>query len=243
MKIVGFGDSFILGVTPNHTEWPHTYQGLVSEKLNADVEFRGQPGTGPWSAFFDFLEYQKPIDVAIFAWSEPSRLYHPVVKPLNVASVRYDIKNYDHPHYDVIEAADLYYGCLMDHRKKNYELTALMNLIDTMSLDFPNTKFVHLHCFGKDEPGEWWGDTYETIKQDKLKYHHIFKNGIQIHPPLMYMSVKHEWMGKDKLFIENRQCHLSLDMHKLLADAIVESIQNYVPNKIINIDLSPYDKK
>jgi hypothetical protein len=32
-------------------------------------------------------------------------------------------------------------------------------------------------------------------------------------------------------------------MHKLLADALVDGIQNYVPGKIINIDLSSFDKK
>jgi hypothetical protein len=247
MKIVGFGDSFILGITPNHKEWPETYQGMISQKLNADVEFRGQPGTGPWSAYFDFLDYKEHIDVAIFAWSEPGRMYHPVVKPLNFATVRNDIHNKNHPHYDVIKAADLYYQHLMNNNKKNHELKALMTLVDTLSLEYPNTKFIHLPCFTWDKDDEWWGDIYEHTNQDQLNYHHTFKNGIQIHPALMYMSIKHEWVGREgshtKLNQETRQCHLSVPVHKLLADAIVDGIQNYVPGNIINIDLSPFDKR
>jgi hypothetical protein len=253
MNIVGFGDSFILGLknTPKlewlypRSNWKHDshpwhrcYQGMLGDHYKCIPEFRGLEGSGPWNAFFDFLEYQKTntkkIDVVIMAWSESQRLYHPVVKPINTVLVERNRKKESEPFREIYQAAYEYYAHLMDTTKQNYELSGLMAMFDMMTQQYPGTKFINLHCFSWLDQNEWW-NKYDKIGPTQLRYHHTFKHCSEIRPCLMYVSRRDGWPGDHFLHQETRECHLTVPMHRLLTDAIIDAIDNYEPGRIVDI--------
>lgn len=243
MKIVGFGDSFILGLAPKHSKLSLAYQGMIGEHyrwctapLECHPEFRGVSGTGPWSMFFDFLNYpdKEKIDVVIFAWSEISRLYHKKYHICN--SVVSSTKNHEDDEYmDAVEASGKYYQYLFDHNQKNHELSALMMLVDEMSRSYPNTKFIHLPCFSKYDTSTHWDPLYDKIKPNQIDYYHRFKHGAEVRPCLMYLSKKDGW--PDDLSKDTRECHMTPKMNRLLADAIIDCIEDYHPGKLVEIDI------
>lgn len=244
-KIMGFGDSFIQGIVKATSDspdepWYKAYQGMIGDHFNCYPEFRGVPGTGPWSMFFDFLNFQdkENVEVAIIAWSEINRLYHPVYQPINRHLV--DDKDYAHKlsyeEKEVITAANYYYKELYDGHQKSYEMKALMALFDNMALEYKDIKFIHLPCFSWETPTEWWGETYKKKKISDLRYYHDFKNGMEIRPALMYLSMNDGW--PDDLSNDPRECHLTPRVNRLLADSIIYCIENYQPGKLIEMDVS-----
>lgn len=253
MKIVGFGDSFIMDKRPCWApEFNNTYQGILSQHYDCQPwfnpllneyerkpEFRGVPGTGPWSAFFDWLDYpdKENIDVVIFAWSECVRLYHNTVYPLNTASVLQNAidSEYKKQHKEVFTAAEHYYKHLLDERKANYEMSGLLALVDNMTKNYPKTKFINMFCFTEHDTTGWWGNTYKTAKPEDLKYNYDFNNSVQIRPALMYLSMKEEW--PDHHTMEKRHCHLSKNMHRLVGEALIDAIDGYRLGRTVNIKI------
>jgi hypothetical protein len=245
MNIVGFGDSFILGITPattNHPDepWYKAYQGMVGNHYKTVPEFRGFSGTGPWNMFFDFLNYphKDKIDVAIFAWSEISRIYHPLFKPINThtANDKEKFEKLSEHEQLVVMSAKHFYENLWVVEKMNYEMKALMQMFDHMSQEYKHIKFIHLPCFSLTEDHEWWGNVYPKQNASQLKYYHDFKYGMEIRPALMWMSMNDEWpkdISKDR-----RECHMTPRVNRLLADAIIKCIDNYQPGKLIELDCS-----
>lgn len=236
MKIVGFGDSFIMSTPDQDPTYPNTYGRIISKHFNTDVEMRGVAGSGPWNMFYDFINYKGHIDVALIQWSEICRLYHPKINTLNTAAVENAKKEKDPYIEKVLSAAKDYYEYIYDHDQKNWEMKALMCMFDDLSCKYPNTKFIHLPGFSMYSEKHWWGTLYDQIGPDQLEYYYDFKNGMQIHPAMMYMSKKDEW--PNDITKETRQCHLSLRMHSLFANAIIQAINTYQTGKIINIDLA-----
>jgi hypothetical protein len=240
MKILGFGDSFILNIVPENDKWLSCYQGMISNHFNTIAEFRGIPGTGPWNMFFDWKNYvDKNIDICIFAWSEIVRLYHSYVVPICPATALHGqgvSKETPENHLRVINAAKEYYMYLMDHDQKNYELTALMHMVDEMTKEYPNTKFIHMPCFSKHDIKTHWAKEYPHQKPEEIEYFYRFKNGAEIRPALMYLSMKEEW--PTNLAHDKRECHMSTRMNRLVADAIIECIEDYYPGKLVEMDLN-----
>jgi hypothetical protein len=223
MKILGFGDSFMLG-NRNRSN----YMSILSERINSQYEMYGDAGCGPWSAFFRFLDYpdKDSIDVVIFAWSEYTRLYHRDNHPLNYTTgLHKKSKPSNSAMYEEIyEAAHQYYKHLFDYRKLEYEGKALFHMIDDMATEYPNIKFVHMHCFAHQTFGinkNW--DLYKKDTYDHLEYLYKFKNGINIQPALCWLSFNDE-MVDDFANDTNRSCHLSQKMHNILSDTLYTAI-------------------
>jgi hypothetical protein len=247
MNIVGFGDSFILGLADTRSgvdytgniAWNNCYQGMIGDHFKCIPEFKGFPGSGPWAMFFDFLRYDKKdeIDVVIMAWSEIARLYHPKLRSGNVTL--WDKERMNSLTDDekiILNAAKGYMYNLGDEEKLNYEMRALMMMVDDMTKQYPHIKFIHLPCFTWLEQGQWWGRDYHTTDHTELRYHHDFKNGMEIRPALMYMSMLDDW--PDDLSNDRRECHMTPRVNRLLADSIIHCIENYEPGKLIEMDIS-----
>jgi hypothetical protein len=236
MKIVGFGDSFIMqNFSYDKEELRQLYLNLVGEELNATVEWLGVSGTGPWDAFFKFMDYPEKdkIDVAVFAWSEANRLYHPTVKPLNYASVMNSLENPGVSKRKTWIAAQQYYEYLHDTRKADYEVKALYTMFDEMSKLYPNTKFIHMWAYPMhDIKAE---DQFARYKHpDKFEYHYTWKNGVEIRPALIHHSVMDEW--PDNIHEETRSNHLTFRMHRLVANALLQAIKKYNVGEIVEIE-------
>jgi len=228
MNIVGFGDSFI---SKNHDL--QGYLNRVGRHFKTDnVKWHGFPGTCSWDAFFQFKDYPDPVDVAVFAWSEPSRLFHRVVRGICPGSASQPIDKND-PNREVWEAANLYYKYIYDYQKIEYEAMAFYQWFDTWSTRFSNTKFIHMWSFAKNksEYNDPWRQ-YRESTQD-LEYHHTWKNGVEIRPALMYLSMKEGWPKDNDLSKETRVNHLTATYHIMLATRIIEAIEHYKPGTII----------
>jgi hypothetical protein len=240
MNICGFGDSFMDLPRDNNVK-NLTYLKQVADKFNATFEPYGEPGTGPWSAFFNFQKYKNKenIDVAIFAWSEHNRLYHPIVRPINFTSVHNPKVHSMYPKeidYDVWEAAKQYYRYIYDDTKSKYEAIGLYHLMDHLSLDYPHIKFIHMFCYALHNSDQIYLDIYnDPDVPNNLKYPYLFKNGVNIRPALMYMSYLDEW--PDDLYYETRDCHLSQKMHNVLTETLYTAITNANIGDIVNVNI------
>lgn len=236
MKIVGFGDSFITGPPFEVKELQHTYQSILGNRYNTYPEFRGIGGTGPWHAFFDFLNYfekcKDHVDVVLMAWSEANRLYKPLLSQENAELAARASNRSDITYKDVFLAVEKYSYFIFDTNKHNYELRALMTMFDDVVREYPKTKFINLHSFSWLDKNQSWKD-FEDY--NKLKYHYTFKNSMEIRPCLMYLSRQDGWPGDDNMHLEKRDCHLSPKKHQIVAEAIIQAIENYNPGNIVNI--------
>ncbi len=232
MKIVGFGDSFIVrgdGILK-------TYLDKAAEKLNATVDYMGESGTGPWKALINFYNYpnKKDVDVVVFAWSDKARLYHPSVKPICPTTVDDpDLVEGYQQNKSVWKAAKQYYSYLYDDQKTTFEIKGMCHLIDEMSLNYPNIKFIHMFCYADNRtPGY---SMYEKNNVHKLEYIYTFKNGINVRPALMTLSYNDQWPADFRK--EKRACHMTDKMHDVLSESIYKAITNYNPGEIINTKL------
>lgn len=223
MNIVGFGDSFITGVGDNNT-----YLGILKNYFNAQVITKGIPGTGPWEAFFQFKKYTGPMDVAIFAWSEPHRLYHSRLKPVDWHNINRETPGYND---EVKMAAEKYYQFIYDQEKAEHEAEALYHWFDEYSKRF-NVKFIHLWSFAKN-PEAVPPEEFYNQHPGGISYHHRFNNGVEIRPALMKFSVEEEWPGMGNIRQETRPHHMGPHSHHKLSKLIIDAIENYEPGRLI----------
>lgn len=220
MKIVGFGDSFITYCN----SW-YGYTNLIANRFDAEFISFGLEGSGAWDAYFQLENYLKnnpAPDVILFAWSTSGRLYHHKVRNLCHNSVMLNTYESSDPEVlSVVQAAKAYYENLYSANKSNAEHTCLYYWIDKELVPkYPNTKFIHMWGFPKNYCD--WGDT------NQMEYLHTFTTAVEIRPALIHLSYLDEW--PDDLANESRGNHLSPKMHKILADNIIEAIENYEPS-------------
>jgi len=245
MKIVAFGDSFQQGVEKLIDYSLDCYEGLLLNHYKADVEFHGEPGSGPWNAFFKCKTYLEETevmpDVVLFGWSEASRLlYHPDHPCLNAPTAKQKMQE-DILDADLYKTAFYYGKYLATHKKENHELRALMMYFDRFVLKYPKIKFINIHNFSLLQQYEFW-DKFDKIGPKQLQYHYKFKNSAEVRPALMWMSRRHGWPGDKNMHLETRTCHLTIAMHILLAEVIIQCIDNYSPGLVVEIEPYKMDK-
>jgi len=240
MNIAGFGDSFIQPLFYRDDVLYHDYAYIhkVAEYYNTkNFKAFGYAGSGSWDAFFEFEKQEKiarengkPFDVVIFAWSNDSRLYHPIVRDICFSNV--------YSHYDskqpLWQAARMYYEHLYDYNKIKYEMKAFFYWLDDhLKETYPNIKFIHLNGFPPYEMGQSIEIYYDYIKtnSDSIKYYTTWKNSVEIRPSLIYFSLMDDWPGD--LSKEHRFQHLTPKMHSVVANLIIKAIDTYSPGNII----------
>lgn len=229
MRIVGFGDSFIVD-----NELDYTYTSLIQQHFQADCAWYGHSGSGAWDAFFNFLDRREECDVVIFAWSAEHRTYHPDYHDICPSII--DERLGTDP---VWEAAKQYYTYLYDCRKAYYEHVALYRFIDDYLHDnYPDTKVIHMWGFPGGNQYTKEGQLinhqpYEWNEADKFSYLYRFKHGVEIRPALINLSYREEWPGD--LRYETRPHHLSNNMHSYLSKYVIDAIENYSPGRLIDI--------
>jgi hypothetical protein len=225
MKIIGFGDSFIM---PYVNEY--AYPNRVAKYFGGTATTYGYPGSGTWDAFYQFKKIKIDADVVMFAWSGSNRLYNPDVRNICYGSSlrQRDMTN------PIWEAAYWYYKYLHNFEKTNQELVCFYYWFDGWLLEnYPNTKFIHMWSF----PEKADGDYYPTIKSNinKLSYYHRWKNSVEIRPTLLHFSMLDGWPEDNNTWADNRLHHMTPPNHTLLAEIIIRAIENYEPGKIFGL--------
>jgi hypothetical protein len=75
-------------------------------------------------------------------------------------------------------------------------------------------------------------DNYKAKTTDNLQYLYDFKNGVNIRPALMYLSVQDQMV--EDLSKETRSCHLSPYMHQLVLQTLYKAITESKNGDIIH---------
>jgi hypothetical protein len=229
MLIAGFGDSFIVPAisTPWLPNVDFTYTEILQKHYAADCHWNGYAGSGSWDAFFQALKYKEQPDVIIFAWSNSHRLYHPEVRNICGTAASQN-RNSDDP---IWQAVNMYYQHLDHYHKMHYEYVAFNYWVDNWVYDnFPNSKIIHMWSFPKVENERI---VYGWDEPEKFNYYHRFKHGVEIRPALINLSYADGWPGD--LSKEDRIHHLTPAMHRVLADHLIDAIENYEDGRLINI--------
>jgi hypothetical protein len=226
MKIAGFGDSFI---TPN--ELPYSYTNIIAGYFNTTFEHYGKEGSGAWDAYFQLEQYLKDnpaADVILFVWSSSARLYHPKISNIcyNTALAN-PIEPTSPAFKPIMDAAKTYYEHLHVPIKADMEHYCLYYWIDTVLVPkYPNTKFIHMRSFPNN--------SCDFGKPKDMEYLYEFTTAVEIRPALIHLSYLDEW--PEDLSKETRCHHMTPKMHKVLADNIIHTIEDYKPG-LLNIKL------
>ena len=222
MKIAGFGDSFI---TPS--KLPYSYTNIVAAYFNTTFKHYGKEGSGAWDAFFQFKKTDV-ADVVLFAWSCSVRLYHSEYTAICPSSATLN----KHSNDPIWKAAEMYYAYLFEGEKAIYEHTAFYYWLDNwLKETYPNTKFIHMWGFPSAASAATASSDWS--KPENFQYYHQWKTGVEIRPALIHLSYLDEW--PEDLNKEIRLHHMTPKMHQVLANYVIDAIENYEPGRQINM--------
>ena len=230
VKLVCFGDSFADGKNDD------TWISRLAIQNNWDRECFGLGGTGPIYAiekFFEYVQSGQDFDIAIFCWSEPSRLHHPKVRDLNTHTSQYIPKNKTKDEIAVYEASGQYLKHFYRRDIGQLQLSGVLRWFDNyLKENFSDKLFFHFQCFNsslKWMPGDEENFSPKDVKNWFLL--HLFESGITAYPPLLYLSIN------DLNFVEfgdeydtGRHGHLGAEQHILLAKLLSDYITDISRN-------------
>ena len=182
-----FGDSFCANKNNplNIFSKTNTYTSMLADHLKSRIVNLGVGGSSIADTILlqltPFIKSNTVPDICVFVWTNPGRLFNRTFRNLNHASVL-DATSSD----PIWKAAKDYYGHLYDHELIELEYIALLEYIDNNILSsLPSTtKIIHLWAFGKFKDF-----TEEFLSIDHIDYHYKWKNGIEIRPALISVSL------------------------------------------------------
>ena len=184
MTIGFFGDSFCADVQSG------TYLQLLATHYGADVVHVGYGGSSIWDVLLlqidPFIKKNNIPDICVFVWTEPTRLFHQVLRNITTLSAVTGAWRSTEKSYEIIyDAARDYYLHLQNTELDQYRFTAALHYFDTVILPtFPNnTKIVHLWSFG--------------VEQGICHPFHTWKNGVEIHPSFTSIIERNGVMPKE----------------------------------------------
>lgn len=233
MKTIGFfGDSFCCIESNKHSETNNyeTYIRLIKKHYNCEIVNLGIAGSGVWDLYLNqikpFIESNTIPDVSVFIYSVPGRLFNREVRNLNkpYLSIR-EITEHSLPHW---EAAKLYYEYLYDEEKEVTEWIAILQYLNNnVFTNWPkDKKIIHMWATAGYNYYNTSNNSDEYIIDD-IQYAVDWNSGVEVRPPLMYLSKVHIW---PTLEIPN---HLgNKENNEALAKIIIDIIDNYKPNTI-----------
>ena len=244
MKIGFFGDSFC-----NHESTAHsdkngyeTYIRQVKNHYNADIINTGHGGSSIWDLYLlqlkPLIDKNEIPDVTVCVWTSYGRLFHRVTRGIHYSA---GLEGYNHKkaeHFkkllpelatnffkkEVWDAAQAFYLNLYDTEKEELEHVSFIQYLDNnVFSNWPtNKKLIHLWSFGK----------YNEDTSVPAEYPHTFKNGVELRPPLFYISAKEGW--KNYPIIDDRANHLGTqESNNIVANAIIKAIDNYEPHNLL----------
>jgi hypothetical protein len=234
MKIGFFGDSFCATLESHHGY--KTYISMIQQHYNAEIINLGYGG----SSIYDLLKLQLPpflydnyLDVYVFVWTDPGRLFHRTVRNLNFASI--EERLHDPIYNPIISAARNFYKYLYDIEIQYLQYIAILKYADSDIL--PNilstSKIIHLWSFGELPSGGWNGQDFDV---SEINYSHTWKTGVEVRPSLVTLSLsahknymnKMSTLNMNKMSTLRKTNHIvGHDLNQQLANTIIDTIDNY----------------
>jgi hypothetical protein len=211
-KTVGiFGDSFAHSydhsgsfTTVLHHGWPR----MLSSKHNFNILDYSQGGSSLFYSYKKFISNLKNIDVAVFVFTQNSRLYHSddTVRIANINTIHSQLKNIDanDPRYQIYKAAEMYYLYLLEKDYTGY-------VRNKIAEDFIST------CVAHDIKPILIPGFELDIKQ--VTY---FKTTlVEVSHTEIYTQFGDRQFRPDK---NTRACHLSKENNEILSDLLADII-------------------
>ena len=237
MKIGFFGDSFCEVLTDLHS-WHNKYTPYLKQikhHYDAEIVHLGVGGSSIWDVIIkQFPPFQDNLpDVCVFCWTDPSRIYHPIVR--NMGHWLTQKKNWKdiNPrglwNYKEYRAAREYFNHLYDHDKNIHECISAFYYFDREVLRSiqHKTKIIHLWSFGI--PGH--SKNNNPYYPSNITYIYDWLTGTEIRPSLNCFSV----IGKDVPYENDLAAnHLgSVLNNKLVSDLIIEAIDTHANGQLL----------
>mgnify|MGYP006270819747 CR=1 FL=1 len=233
-----FGDSFCEHLSNSHSI-KHQYQTYIEKTVNyfnADLVNLGQSGGSIWDLWLlqlnPLLIKNAIPDICVFVWTDPFRLYHTRVRNMNMASV---ILVKPDNNFKIWNAAKEYYKYLLDEDQRILEYETALYYFDNIILPSlpPTTKIIHLWSFGYAKVTK-----NGLFDPEKVRYLYNWKNGFEIRPALMEVSLINSSVDLSMHF--DHPNHIADDFrNQIVFEWIRDAIDNY-KNTCVHHDLSKY---
>ena len=210
MKMIVVGDSYATNYSPL------SWTAIVDKYFNADTFNMAKPATSFYYSFNNLsleLERNNIYDVVIFVITSTDRLYHS----------EYILHGGFPQHFDgkpvskaIKRSIESYYTYLYDVASNDIACKIYMHALTSLSLEYPNTKFIFIPAFNNINFRFKNGNCVITDKR-LLDY-----------SMLDVVAHQMEFLGKP---IE-RNNHLTYRQNQTLAETIIKIIENYKFNEI-----------
>lgn len=218
LKIGFFGDSFC------SADLQGTYIQKLATHFDAEVTHLGVGGSSIEDVVLIQLkevESNYP-DVCVFAWSDMNRIYHSIVRNMNVGSVVHGPR--PKKNHAIWQAAKFYYQYLFDVESTKLRYMSLLHYFDTVLLTkLPeSTKIIHLWSFADLDK---WCDI------PNASYSYRFLNGYEIRPSLFPIAI----IGRniDEFGRDTYPNHFNTEeKNQLVFEWIKDAIENYENGKL-----------
>jgi hypothetical protein len=235
-KVLVLGDSFTAGHNCQEYHWLNQ----LANAFNWQITNRSISGSGPLYVIDMILRGMsdaRDYDIIIFAWSEPTRFYHPQAPWLNAHETA--IKAQFKPGQEKLyAAADLWYKDAIDYELEEIKGTGLQYWFDNyLAENFADREIYHVYCFprmgGRVEYAKYL-DSCADINNQTV--YHQFKTGVSILPTLIYYSVNDPNKPKNIGF-DHRLGHISEDSHHLVFRRLATLFsQPYQSGKVFHLN-------
>lgn len=218
-KIVIFGDSYTIDSDRN-------YSYINRLRKDYQVETLGIAGTSNWNIALSIINYQQDFDIAIVFWTMPYRLYHPSYC-LTLTTIKNVVPS-NRDEREAFRAAESFHQRLFFKDKEDFAFICLLHWIDDYFKEkFPDKKIINGWAFSKV-------NSEKTLFDDTISnptFHYRFSNGVEIRPSLSYLTYSN---GEDAINHESLINHLSESDHLIVYNTLVNAIDNYEDNKILD---------
>ena len=211
-----------------------TWIKKVCDHFDGECVHTGTAGTSIWdniiNQFQEYMTTKGLPDIAVFCWTDHTRLYHKEHRTMNYNGVM-NHKNTTVPKKTLL-AARMYYEELFDMQQSKHAFFGAMHYFDNLLETFEGSghgqmKVIHCHNYGLVNDLKP-GDRHEW--RNLLSYPHEWKNGMMIKPSLINLMVEgHKYGDISRDCIESYSAnHIhGDDKNQRLADAIIKAIENY----------------
>lgn len=226
MKVAVFGDSFVLFSGSEPLNGDHWLQRL-ERRQNCKLHIKyAQGGSGPLNAIANFYKFQntqesKEYDTFIFAWSQPSRLFHKHVEDINFFSAQNPTAR-QHPNLNkVYESAYQYHNNFYIGQYEDMKLVGVLQWFDkVLRKDFSDKKIIHFHSFSA---GVEFATGEPRLIENQYLYHR-FASGITMYPSLMWFSENDPKFNAKEQYKDQRNGHLSNPDHEIVYNKLIEAM-------------------
>ena len=240
-KVAVFGDSFLSYSGPDPLKGEHWLQRLEMRKNCTVYNKYSQGGSGPLNAIANFYKWQsnkesKTYDLLIFAWSQPSRLFHKIVEDINFFSAQHEVARQKPEFKKVYESAHEYHSNFYIHQYEDMKLAGVLQWFDkVLCRDFSHKKIIHFHSFSAGVEFAT-GDT--QLIQNHYLYHR-FASGVTMYPSLMWFSENDPKYNAKQQYRDQRNGHLSNPDHEIIYNKLIEAIDMNAGDECLLTDAKP----